>query len=100
MAQQVQNPPAVQETREMQVWSLGWADHLEEEMATCSRIPAWKTSWTEEPGRLESMGLQRVRHDLVTKQQTYNINNTRNKRQLLLILWTFIDNINIVPDIE
>ena len=38
-------------------------------MATHSRILAWKIPWTEKPGSLQSMGLQRVRHDLVTKQQ-------------------------------
>ena len=63
----LQNPPAMQETQEMQVWSLGWEDHLEEEMATCSRILAWKTSWTEESGRLESKELQRVGHNWATK---------------------------------
>ena len=47
--------PAVQETR---VWSLGWEDPLEKEMATHSSILAWKISWTEEPGGLWSMGLQ------------------------------------------
>ena len=48
----------------MQVRSLGWEDPLEKEMATHSSILAWKIPWTEEPGRLESIGLQRVRHDL------------------------------------
>ena len=47
----------------MQVQSLGREDPLEEEMATRSSILAWKISWTEEPGRLQSMGLQRVVHD-------------------------------------
>ena len=51
----------MQETREMLVWSLGWKDPLE--MATRSRILACKMSWTEEPGRLQSMGLQGVIHD-------------------------------------
>ena len=60
MAQWVKNPPAVQET---QVRSLGWEDPLEEEMATHSSILARKIPWTEEPGGLESMGLQRVEHD-------------------------------------
>ena len=60
MAQWVKNPPAVQET---QVRSLSWEDPLEEEMATHSSILAWKIPWTEEPGGLESMGLQRVEHD-------------------------------------
>ena len=41
--------------------SLGWEDPLEEE--TCSSILAWEIPWTEEPGRLQSMGSQRVRHD-------------------------------------
>ena len=45
------------------VQSLGWEDPLEKEMATHSSILAWKTPWTEEPGRLQSMGLQRVGHD-------------------------------------
>ena len=55
--------PTVQET---QVWSLGWEDPLEKEMATHSSILAWKIPWTEEPGRLQSMGLQRVGHDWAT----------------------------------
>ena len=60
VAQLVKNLPAVQET---QVGSLGWEDPLEKEMAAHSRILAWKISWTEEPGGLQSMGSQRVRHD-------------------------------------
>ena len=48
------------------VRSLGWEDPLEKEMATHSSILAWKISWTEEPGGLKSMGLQRVRHDWAT----------------------------------
>ena len=60
VAQSVKNLPAVQETR---VQSLGWEDPLEKEMATHSNILAWKISWTEEPGGLQSMGSQRVRHD-------------------------------------
>ena len=47
----------------MQVWSLGREDPLEEGMATHSSILARKIPWTEEPGRLQSMGLQRVKHD-------------------------------------
>ena len=49
--------------------SLGQEEPLEEEMATHSSILAWKMPWTEEPGGLQSMGLQRVGHDLATKQQ-------------------------------
>ena len=48
------------------VRSLGWEDPLEKEMATHSSTLAWKISWTEEPGRLQSMGSQRVRHDWAT----------------------------------
>ena len=55
----VKNPPAVWETW---VRSLGWEDPLEEGMATHSSILAWRTPWTEEPGRLPSMGSQRVGH--------------------------------------
>ena len=51
------------ETLEMEVQPLGWEDPLEKEMATHSRILAWRIPWTGEPGRLQSMGLQRVRHD-------------------------------------
>ena len=47
----------MQERQETQVRSLGWKDSLEEEMATPSRILGWKIPWTEEPGRLQSMGL-------------------------------------------
>ena len=53
----------------MQVQSLVQEDSLEEEMATHSSILAWKISYIEEPGRLQSMGLQRVIHDLATEQQ-------------------------------
>ena len=55
MAQLVKNLPAKQETR---VRFLGREDPLEKEMATHSSILAWRIPWTEEPGRLQSMGLQ------------------------------------------
>ena len=60
MAQRVKCLPAMQETW---VRSLGGEDPLEKEMATHSSILAWKTPWTEKPGGLQSMELQRVRHD-------------------------------------
>ena len=60
VAQMVKHLPIMQET---QVRSLGWEDLLEKEMATQSSTLAWKISWTEERGRLQSMQLQRVRHD-------------------------------------
>ena len=53
----------MQETSETQVQSLGWEDLLEKGMATHSSILAWKTPWTEEPGGLQSIVLQRVRRD-------------------------------------
>ena len=53
----------MQELQETQVQSLGQEDPLEKGMATNSSILAWRISWTEEPGGLQSMGLQRVRHD-------------------------------------
>ena len=56
----VKNPPAnAGDTQEMQVHSLDWEDSLKE-MATYSSILAWKIPWTEEPGRLQSMGLPKV----------------------------------------
>ena len=59
-AQSVKNLPAAQETR---VQSVSCEDPLEKEMATHSSILAWKISWTEEPGGLQSMGSKRVGHD-------------------------------------
>ena len=55
--------------QEAQVWFLSWEDALEKEMAPHSNILAWKIPWTEEPGRLQSMGSQSVEHDWATKQQ-------------------------------
>ena len=60
VAQTVKHLSAMQET---QVRSLGWEDPLEKEMAAHSSILAWKIPWTAEPGRLLSMGSQRVGHD-------------------------------------
>ena len=55
--------------QEIWVQPLGWEDPLEMEIATHSSILAWEIPWTEETGGLESMGSQRVRHDLATEQQ-------------------------------
>ena len=60
VAQIVKNLPVMQETR---VQSLGQEDPLEKKTATPSSILAWRIPWTEEPGGLQCMGLQRVRHD-------------------------------------
>ena len=60
MAQMVKHLPTLWETRGR---ALGWEDPLEKEMATHSSTLAWKIPWTEEPGRLQSMGSLRVGHD-------------------------------------
>ena len=60
VAQAVKNLPAMQETW---VQSLGWEDPLEKGMATHSSILAWEIPWTDEPSRLQPMGLQRVGHN-------------------------------------
>ena len=60
VAQMVKHLPKMRETR---VQSLGWEDLLQKEMATHSSILAWKTPWTEKPGRLQFVGSRRVGHD-------------------------------------
>ena len=55
--------PAMQELQDTLVWLLGLEDPLEESMATHSNIAAWRIPWTEEPDGLQSMGLQKVRHN-------------------------------------
>ena len=67
----VKNLPAMQET-----WflSLGWEDPLEKGIATHSSILAWKIPWTEEPGGLQFIRLQRVRQDRATNTFTFSIN--------------------------
>ena len=60
VAQQVKNLPAMQETW---VQSLGWEDPLEKGMETHNSILDWRILWTEEPGRLQSIGSQRVEHN-------------------------------------
>ena len=60
MAQMVKNLPAIQETW---IQSLSQEDPLEKEMATHPSVLAWRIPWTEEPSRLQSIELQRVRHD-------------------------------------
>ena len=59
--------------QERWVQSLGREDSLEEEMATHSSILAWEILWTEEPGWLQPMGLQRVGHNLATKRQQHEV---------------------------
>ena len=85
VAQTVKNLPDMWENR---VQSLGWEDPLEKEMATHSSILAWGIPWTEEPGRLQPMGLQRVRHDLVTQQQHSDSTTTIRGWPQLLVLFS------------
>ena len=73
----VKNPSAMQETR---VLSLSREDPLEKEIAARSSILAWEIPWTEEPGGLQSMGLQRVGHDFMTKQQQTTLSSLQEER--------------------
>ena len=66
VAQRLKHLPPMQET---QVRSLGQEDPLEKEIVTHSNILAWEIPWTEEPGWIQFIGSQRVRHDLATKEQ-------------------------------
>ena len=65
----VKNPPAVCETWETRIWSLGQEDPLEKEMAAHSSILAWEILWTEDPGGYSPCGCKRVRHSWATEQQ-------------------------------
>ena len=66
VAQMEKNLPVTQEVQETELRSLGWEDPLEKGMASHSSILAWRSPWTEEPGGLQSMGSQRVRHNWAT----------------------------------
>ena len=70
VAQMIKRLPTMWDTR---VWSLGWEDPLEKEMATHSSTLAWKIPRTEEPSRLQSMGSQQVGHDWATSLITDNV---------------------------
>ena len=59
----VKNLPVMQEPQEMRGQSLGWENPLKEGMATHYSILAWRISWTEEPGGLQSLGVQKAGHD-------------------------------------
>ena len=61
--------------QETSVWSLGWKDALEKEMAVHSGIFAWEIPWTEKSGRLQTIGWQRVEHDWVTKSFNIEMEN-------------------------
>ena len=66
----------MQETREAQFQSLVQEDSLKKEMASHTSILSWKTPWTEELGKLRSMGPQMVRHDLATEKQQHSKYNS------------------------
>ena len=82
VVQVVKNLPAVQETW---VWSLGWEGLLEKGMATHFSIFAWRIPWTEEPGGLQSVGLQRVGLDWVTNTFTLYMEMMLDKKQIWVI---------------
>ena len=98
----VKHLPTVQETC---VRSLGREDPLEKELATHSSTLAWKIPWTEEPGRLLSLGLQRVGLDLATKPLPEQgletrVSECRGQRifyQLLFLIWGAYITINHIP---
>ena len=98
MAQMVKDPPAIQKT-----WipSLGWEDPLEEGMATHSSILAWRILWTEEPGGLQSMGSQRLRHDWVTNT-VYRVNlrlsSYLSHKSIFILKNIYKCNANIIPN--
>ena len=78
VSQTVKNPPAMQETW---VPSVGWEDPLEEGIATHSSIPAWRIPWAEEPGGLQSVESQRVRHDWVTFTFTFCVHRQDKEKE-------------------
>ena len=80
----VKNPPAMQDTR---VWSLDQEDPLEKGMATHSSILVWRIPWREEPSGLQSMGLQRVRHNWVTNAFTFMERNNKHWFTKILSDW-------------
>ena len=84
VAQRLKRLPGIQETR---VWSLGREDPLEKEMTTHSSTLAWRIPWREEPGRLQSMGSQRVGHDWETEHTCMHVHLDI---WSLLILWKIV----------
>ena len=84
VAQIVKNLSAMQETK---VQSLGW-DTLQKGMLTHSTVLAWRIPWTQEPGGLQPMGSQRVRHDWATHTHTHTINHESSQSDVLNAAWT------------
>ena len=86
VSQMVKNLPAMQEAW---IWSLGWEDPMETGLVTFSSILTWRIPWTGEPGRLQSMELQRVRHDWATNYkhiQTYTYTTFEGREDFFSIL--------------
>ena len=83
VAQRVKSLPAMRET---QVWSLGREDTLEK-MATHSSTLAWKIPWTEEPGRLQSMGSKRVGHDWATSLRFHFTDEPTSRTAMEMQTW-------------
>ena len=75
----VKNPPAIQETKETVIWSLGQEDPLEEGMEIHSSTLAWRIPWTEEPGGLLSIASQRVVHDWNDSAHTHTRKRTEDE---------------------
>ena len=90
----VKNPPSLQEAQKTWVQSLGWEFPLEEEMAPHSSILAWKISWAEESGRLQSIGLRRVRHRVTECTHAHytsiKVFSTNNLDYLVILLFEAI----------
>ena len=76
---EILNFDEVQELQETQIWSLGGEDPMEEGMATHSSIHVWSIPWTEEPGRLQFIGSQRVRYDWSDLAYMHAINHNNHK---------------------
>ena len=93
VAQTVKNLPAVQETR---VWSLGWEDPLEKAMATHSSILAWRISWTEEPGGLQSLELQEL--DMTEQLTLSTLNDVEHLFICLVAIYVFFAEISVLWD--
>ena len=100
VAHMVKNLTAVQETW---VQSLGWADPLEKGMAIHSSILAWRIPWTEKPGRLQSVRLQRVRQDwaLCAKYHYYKFLESLFKKSIIVLKWSgncnFHNSLSLLP---
>ena len=95
VAQWSRIPSLIQETQELWVLSLGWEDPLGKEMPTRSDIRLGKVPWTEDPGGLQFMGLQRVGYDLVI-EPTHTHTHTRNSLCLVSVFIKHLKNLSII----